>query len=295
MYAIETFNLTKKFGKYKGIVDINIRVSKGEIYGFVGPNGSGKSTTIKTLLNFIFPTSGSGTILGLDIINSSKNIKKHIGYVPSDVNFYETIKVRDMIEYSKGFYDNVDEKNLKYICNELEIELDKKIGSLSFGNKKKVAIVLALIHSPELLILDEPTNGLDPLMQKNLFKLLLREKEKGNTVFLSSHNLVEVETLCDEVAVIKNGKIVDVVRMESNKGEHTLIVRIKGNIEENDIRKVSSEVKCLKENEYKFKYLGETDKLLKYLSRFNIEDIIIERERLEDSFFRYYKRDGVNG
>ncbi|MEG2800246.1 MAG: ABC transporter ATP-binding protein, partial [Erysipelotrichaceae bacterium] len=196
MNIIETKNLTKNYGKNRGIQDINISVKEGEIFGFIGPNGAGKSTTIKTLLNFIYPTSGSSKILGMDIVEDSSKIKEYIGYVPSEVRYYDDVKVKDIIKYSKSFYPKTDQEYVDKICNELELDMNKKMGELSLGNKKKVSIAQALIHSPKLLILDEPTNGLDPLMQNKLFNILLKEKEKGNTVFLSSHNLTEVQNLC---------------------------------------------------------------------------------------------------
>ena len=159
MNAIEIKNLTKVYGKNRGIQDINISVKEGEIYGFIGPNGAGKSTTIKTLLNFIYSTSGEALIFGMDSVKESEKIKEYIGYVPSEVRYVDRI------------------------CNELELDMNKKMGELSLGNKKKVAIAQSLINNPKLLILDEPTNGLDPLMQKKLLNILIEEKEKGNTCF----------------------------------------------------------------------------------------------------------------
>ena len=211
MYAIETKNLTKSYGNSRGIVDVNLSVKEGEIFGFVGPNGAGKSTTIRTLLNFIFPSSGEGKIFGKDIVKESSEIKKILGYVPSEVKFYDEVKVKDIINYSAIFYSDCSREEIEYLCEKLEVEVEKKMGELSLGNKKKVAIVQALIHRPKILILDEPTNGLDPLMQKKLFQILLEENKKGTTVFLSSHNLVEVENFCHRVAVIKEGKIIDTI------------------------------------------------------------------------------------
>ena len=184
MYIIETSNLSKSYGKNRGIIDINLKIKEGEIFGFVGPNGAGKSTTIRTLLNFIFPTGGSGKILGMDIVKQSKDIKKQIGYVPSEVKFYDEIKVKDIIKYSCSFYDGINQEDVDKLYELLEVDVEKRMSELSLGNKKKVAIVQALIHKPRLLILDEPTNGLDPLIQKRLFELLKKANKEGTTVFL---------------------------------------------------------------------------------------------------------------
>lgn len=178
MNIIETKNLTKNYGKNRGIENINISVSKGEIYGFIGPNGAGKSTTIKTLLNFIYPSDGSATIFGKDIIKESSTIKEEIGYVPSEVRYYDSVKVKDIIKYAQSFYPQTSNNDVEKICRELELDMEKKMDELSLGNKKKVAIAQALISKPKLLILDEPTNGLDPLMQKKLFNILVEEKKK---------------------------------------------------------------------------------------------------------------------
>ena len=293
MYAIETKNLTKSYGKNRGITDINLKVKIGEIYGFAGPNGAGKSTTIKTLLNFIYPTSGQGRILGKDIVKESKDIKNIIGYVPSEVKLYDDITVKELINYSKGFYKNISFDDVDYICKELEVEMDKKIGSLSLGNKKKVALAQAMIHHPKLLILDEPTSGLDPFIQKKLFSLILKEKEKGNTVFFSSHNLVEIRELCDEVAVIKDGKIIDIINPKVYEKNLVSIVHVKGNIKEDDLKNVSKSIEKLGDNYYKFYYTGDIDKLIKYISKFTIYDITLEKEKLEDSFFKYYEREEI--
>ena len=178
MNAIEIKNLTKVYGKNRGIQDINISVKEGEIYGFIGPNGAGKSTTIKTLLNFIYSTSGEALIFGMDSVKESEKIKEYVGYVPSEVRYYDDVKVKDIIKYAQSSYPKSKKEYVDRICNELELDMNKKMGELSLGNKKKVAIAQSLINNPKLLILDEPTNGLDPLMQKKLFNILIEEKEK---------------------------------------------------------------------------------------------------------------------
>lgn len=292
MNVIETKDLNKSYGKNRGIKDLNISIKEGEIYGFIGPNGAGKSTTIKALLNFIFPTSGEAIILGMDMVKDSHKIKEYIGYVPSEVKYYNEIKVKDLIKYTHSFYPSISKNDVDSICNELELDMDKKIGELSLGNKKKVAIAQALIQKPKLLILDEPTNGLDPLVQKKLFNILKREKEKGNTVFLSSHNLVEVQNLCDRVCVIKEGKIVDIIEVENATNKLGLKVTLTSvEIKESDILNITDKIINKNKDTFTFIYSKEVDFLIKEISKYRIEDLLIEKENLEDAFMNYYEDD----
>ena len=294
MYIIETNNLCKSYGKSRGIIDVNLKIKEGEIFGFVGPNGAGKSTTIRTLLNFIFPTSGSAKILGKDIVKESSEIKKYIGYVPSEVKFYDEVKVKDIIKYSASFYNNVNKEEIDKLYKILDVDVNKKMSELSLGNKKKVAIVQALIHKPKLLILDEPTNGLDPLIQKKLFELLEEARKNGTTVFLSSHNLVEVESLCDRVAVIKDGKIIDTIVIEKLAKKLGLRIVIKSNeINEDKINEINGQVISKEKNEFIFHYNNGVDALVKELSKYKIEKLLISEQTLEDTFMNYYEgKDG---
>lgn len=290
MNVIEIKNLTKVYGKNRGIQDINISVKEGEIYGFIGPNGAGKSTTIKTLLNFIYPTSGEALIFGMDSVKESEKIKEYIGYVPSEVRYYDDVKVKDIIKYAQSFYPKSNKEYVDRICNELELDMNKKMGELSLGNKKKVAIAQSLINNPKLLILDEPTNGLDPLMQKKLFNILIEEKEKGNTVFLSSHNLVEVQNLCDRVCVIKEGKIVDIIEIEKSKTELKLKVTLSSSdITDDIVLNLSDKILDKNGKLYTFIYSKNIDSLVKELANYKIEELLIEKENLEDAFLNYYE------
>jgi ABC-2 type transport system ATP-binding protein len=295
MNIIETNNLTKSYGESRGIINVNLQVKEGEIFGFVGPNGAGKSTTIRTLLNLIFPTSGGGKIFGKDIVKESSEIKKYIGYVPSEVKFYDESRVKDIIKYAESFYENSNKEDTDNLCKELEVELDKKMSELSLGNKKKVAIVQALIHNPKILILDEPTNGLDPLIQKKLFNILENQRTKGTTIFLSSHNLIEVENLCDRVAVIKDGRIVDVIEVDkiARKAGVKITLKAEG-IDNKVIQKLKGEIIENKKGEITFSFMGSIDELIKEISKFKVERLLIGEHTLEDTFMDYYKGEGEN-
>ena len=259
---IEIKNLCKNYGKARGVTKVDLEVYEGETFGFIGPNGAGKSTTIRTMLNFLFPTSGEIKIFGLDVITNSSVIKSEIGYVPAEVNYYDHMKVIDLLNFAASFHSDVDKIRIDYLCNKFELDKNRKINELSFGNKKKVSIIQALLHHPKLLILDEPTNGLDPLMQKKVFEML--KEEKDMTIFLSSHNLAEVEKHCDRVAIIKEGKIVDIKDVSKvNKGSIKKVVittykKIK--LKLNGISDMS-----FANNELQFRYDGDINVLLEEL------------------------------
>ncbi len=217
MPAISTTSLTKYYGKHRGVIDLSFDVEEGETFGFIGPNGAGKSTTIRLMLNLLFPTSGSAKIFGHDIIREDKKIKQMVGFVPSEVNYYNYMTVKELLDYSARFHGVGLNGHFRKLVDLLEIDLEKKFEELSMGNKKKVAVVQALLHQPKLLILDEPTSGLDPLMQSRFFQLIAEENKKGTTVFFSSHILSEVEKLCHRVAIIKEGRIVREDNIEAIK------------------------------------------------------------------------------
>lgn len=290
MNVIETNKLSKTYGKRRGVDNISLEVKEGEIYGFVGPNGAGKSTTIRLLLNFIYPVSGSGKIFNKDIVKESKEIKKLIGYVPSEVRFYDDMKVKEIIEYACSFYEKVNMDEIYTLCDVFEMDLHKKMRELSLGNKKKVAIVQALVNNPKLIILDEPTGGLDPLMQKKLFDTLKALRKRGTTIFLSSHNLMEVENLCQRVAVIKEGKIIDIIEIEKERENSGHKIIIKGEkIDELLIKNIGGkEVNNLQGN-ISFMYYDDINKLIKELSNYKINKLLISEKTLEDKFMKYYQ------
>ena len=206
MSAIKINQLTKKYGKIKAVDQIDLEISDGDFFGFIGPNGAGKTTTIKTMLNLLNPYTGEIKLLGNNI---KKNMfQSQVGYVPGEANLYGNLKVKEQINYFGRYFDKLDHDYINQLKEMFEIEENKKISQLSLGNKKKVAIICALMNKPKLLIFDEVTNSLDPIMQRVLFDELLRLNGSGTTIFFSSHNLEEVQTYCKNIAIIRGGKII---------------------------------------------------------------------------------------
>lgn len=208
MKAIETKNLTKYYGKNRGILELNLGVEEGDFFGFIGPNGAGKSTTIRILLGLITPTGGEAGILGLACGRSRTQILQNIGYMPSEAFFYDHMRVKEVISLAAQLHGKDCKKEAAQLCERLKLDVDKKIEELSLGNRKKVSIVCALQHQPRLYILDEPTSGLDPLMQQEFFSLLKERNSQGATVFLSSHVLGEIQKYCRHAAIIREGKLI---------------------------------------------------------------------------------------
>ncbi len=288
--VIETTNLTKSYGKHRGIIDVNISVNEGEIYGFIGPNGAGKSTMIKTLLNFLFPTDGSARLLGFDSVTGSRDIKKQTAYVPSDINYYEELTVRDLLTYSDSFYPSTDSAYTQILIERFELETEKKIGELSMGNKKKVALVAALSCRPKLMILDEPTNGLDPLIRQKLFEALHEQRQAGCTVFLSSHNLDEVQSLCSRVAIIREGRIADIKELGVLSAEKAKRVTVAGESLPDSIENAAVKIVSQDTGKIVFTYHSQDmDALLQLLQAMNARDFLVEDVKLSDIFLSYYK------
>lgn len=290
MNAIEIKNLTKQYGKFRGIIDVDLQVQEGEVFGFIGPNGAGKSTTIRTILNFIKPTNGEATIFGLNCFTQTEKIKEYIGYLPSEVHYYDDMKIRELLKYSASFYKKDCSKRIVQLCEAFELDTDKKLEELSFGNKKKVGIVQALLHEPKLLILDEPTSGLDPLMQNKFFEILKEEKKKGVTIFFSSHILTEVQKMCDRVAIIKEGKILNIesienlrsntykrIKLELKKPDHKIFDKFPGVLN-----------RTVQDNCVEFLYNGQINQVIKKLYEYDIINIWIEEPQLEEIFMHYY-------
>ena len=286
MYAIETKGLTKYYGKSRVIVDLDLRVDEGDFFGFIGPNGAGKSTTIRTLLGLIKSSCGSGKIFGKDIEVQKKEVLADVGYLPSEAVFYTGMRVKDIIKLSADLRKMDCSRTSKELCERLRLDVNKKIEELSFGNRKKVAIVCALQHNPRLCILDEPTGGLDPLMQKEFFSILEERNKQGVTVFLSSHILSEVQHNCTKAAIIREGQIIACDTVDKLSKTNAKRIHIQGDIDlsllpdTKDIHKV--------ENGVSFLYGGDINQLIKILAQNNIKDLSISDPDLEEIFMHYY-------
>lgn len=289
--VIEIQNLTKQYGKHRGIDNVSFSVKEGEIFGFIGPNGAGKSTTIRTLLALIHQTSGSATIFGKDCIKEAPTIAQDIGYLPSETFFYEGMTVKELLNYTAKLYQKDCSKRIKELSERLKLDTSRKIRDLSFGNKKKVGIVAGLLHSPKLIILDEPTSGLDPLMQDTFFEILKEENEKGATILFSSHILSEVQKMCDRIAILKEGKVI------SLQSIHELRSNTYKRIQLRTQEPVSKQKFSLdgisefeqREEEISFMYKGNVGQLINSFSNLEIVDIFIEEPSLEEIFMHYYQ------
>ncbi|MCO1603296.1 ABC transporter ATP-binding protein [Desulfosporosinus nitroreducens] len=292
MNVIEINNLTKNYGKERGIIDVSFNVEEKEIFGFIGPNGAGKSTTLRTLLALIYPTSGSAKIFGKDCIKYGPEIKKEIGYLPSEVFYYDKMKVIDLLKYSASFYKKDCSKRISELADAMDLNLNKKIDDLSFGNKKKVGIVQGLLHEPKLIILDEPTSGLDPLMQQKFFELLQEENKKGATILFSSHILGEVQRMCNRVAIIKEGRIIQLEKISALQENNYKKIRVQTTVklDENyfNIDGVSNLV--VSQNMISFLFKGNINSIMKKISEIEIINVWVEEPDLEEIFLHFYEK-----
>lgn len=288
---IKLNNLTKFYGKVRGIEDLTFEVSEGEVFGFIGPNGAGKSTTIRTMLALFSPTSGSAKIFGKDCIKCADVIAKDVGYVPSESAYYDKMKVKELLLYTAALYKKDCMKKANELCERLNLDQKCKIADLSFGNKKKVGIISALMHEPKLIVLDEPTAGLDPLVQQTFFEILSEENKRGATIFFSSHILSEVQKFCGRVAILKEGKLVSIQSIKE--------------LRENGYKKVSLVAKAPVANDYfyglniaqykqdgvhiSFMYRGDVNVLFGKIAALGIDDAFVEEPTLEEIFLHYYE------
>ena len=288
--AITAENLTKFYGKARGIDGLNLEVETGDFFGFIGPNGAGKSTTVRTLLGLISPTSGKAQVLGMDIRKNNRAILERVGYLPSDTAFYNGMKVREILKLSADLRKKDCGKTAGELCERLQLDRDRKVEDLSFGNRKKVGIVCALQHDPELLVLDEPTGGLDPLMQHEFFSILQERNQKGATVFLSSHILSEIQRHCSRAAVIREGKIIACDSVDRLAESSARRVTLRGNVRREDLPKCRD----WKElgDAVSFLYSGDINVLVRALAKADIQDMTIAEPDLEEIVLHFYEKGG---
>ncbi|MDD3478209.1 MAG: ABC transporter ATP-binding protein [Candidatus Izemoplasmatales bacterium] len=288
MDRIKVEQLKKYYGPFRGLEEATFSVKEGEIFGFVGPNGAGKTTLIRLLLGLINPTSGQAQIDGYSPWNEAVEIYKEVGYLPSEAFFFPEMKVNDVIAFYRDMR-KANQDRVELLCQRFDLDRTKRIRELSFGNRKKLGIVIAMMHEPKLLILDEPTTGLDPLMQQAFLDLLLEERKKGATVFLSSHILSEVEKICDRVALIREGVVSHVYDMKEINLLHQRKISVRPEIQGTLIPGLTPLEKT--EEGMSYSYEGEIAPLLAFLAKQQISDITIRESSLEEMFMHFYQKE----
>lgn len=290
MEVMKTTKLTKYYGKVRGIKELDLTVTHGEFFGFIGPNGAGKSTTIRTVLGLIAPTSGDAMIFGKDVTKEREAILQNIGYLPSEALFYQGMKVKDILRLSADLRKVDCSAESKQLCERLQLDTARKIDDLSFGNRKKVAIVCALQHRPELLVLDEPTGGLDPLMQKEFFDILRERNREGTTIFLSSHVLSEIQRNCTRAAIIRDGRIIAQGSVDDLSKTSAKRITVHGSIHLENLSGVRD--RKAGEDGISFLYSGDMGSLLRTLASGQVDDLTVTEPDLEEIFLHYYEEDG---
>ncbi len=290
MEAVKITNLSKYYGKNRGIVDLDLTVPKGEFFGFIGPNGAGKSTTIRTLLGLIAPSGGSAKIFGMDIVKDKQAILQRVGYLPSEAAFYLGMKVKDVLKLSADLRKKDCCAEAKSLCERLQLDTARKVDELSLGNRKKVSIVCALQHCPELLILDEPTGGLDPLMQKEFFDILQERNQQGTTIFLSSHVLSEIQRNCTRAALIRNGRIIAYDSVDSLSKTNAKRITVHGQVNLDKLEGVRGRKDSV--DSVSFLFSGNINDLIRTFSTCQVTDLTVTEPDLEEIFLHYYEKDG---
>ena len=293
MAIIKTYGLTKYYGKICGIKSLDLEVDKGEIFGFLGPNGAGKTTTIRLLLDLIRPTRGQAEVFGLDTHRNSLEIRQCLGYVPGDVVLYDGMTGGEFLALMGSFHQGHDGRRLKELQERLELDLSRQTRAYSKGMKQKLAIIQAFMNDPKLLILDEPTLGLDPLMQRQFYDLLLEEKSRGKTIFLSSHILPEVERVCDRVGIVRGGHLVDIelvadLKRKKIRRMHLIFSR---EMAQDELKLKGVDIISIKGKQVELKVHGEIPSLLKQLCQLPIEDMSFPEASLEDTFMEFYEEE----
>jgi ABC-2 type transport system ATP-binding protein len=288
---LEVQRLTKSYGRARGVVDLTFSVERGEVFGYLGPNGAGKTTTIRTLLDFIRPNSGRAAVLGLDARRDAVEIHRRIGYLPGEFGLYERFTALQQLTYLGSLRGGVDDRSLHDLADRFDLDLGVRIDSLSHGNKQKVGLIQVFMHQPEVVILDEPTQGLDPLMQQEFYRVLQEVRDRGGTVFLSSHVMPEVEHACDRVGIIRDGRLAAVEDIDDLKGKalKMIEVRLATQVPASEFERVPGvqEVVAFGER-VRITLAGPIDPLVKTLARFEVLDLQSREPSLEEIFLTFY-------
>ena len=289
--VITTESLTKHYGKVVGVEELALEVFEGELFGYLGPNGAGKTTTLRLLMGMLRPNGGTATVLGLDAWKDSVAVNALVGYLPGDAPLYERLTGEGHIRFIAGFNDHGEKEGFR-LAERLGLELDRKVSGFSRGMKQKLALILALMKKPPLLLMDEPTSGLDPLGQQTVYEILNEYREDGSTVLFSSHNLPEVEKICDRVGVIREGRLVGTERIEDLRNTRLRNVEI---IFSDEVPGNLGELPGVTDlewagNRVQLKLKGEIDPLIKMVARYRVADFSVSHASLEDVFLEFYGR-----
>jgi ABC-2 type transport system ATP-binding protein len=289
--VIQTEKLTKSYGSHRGIIDVDLTVNRGEIFGFLGPNGAGKTTTIRTALDLIRPTSGRALVFGIESSVDPVAIHKRVGYIPGEFTLYDRLTAGQTINYFANLRGGVDRAYQQALVERFELDPSRRFKELSKGNKQKVGLVIALQHRPELLVLDEPTSGLDPLVQQSFYALLRDTKAEGRTVFLSSHILSEVERSCDRVAIIREGRLVKVDTVEGLRdlAHHQVELRFAGPVPSGEFENLPG-VTDVSANDHvlRMRVSGPITPVVRAAARYDLLDFVSREPSLEETFLAQY-------
>jgi len=295
---VETQGLTKRYGSNRGIEDVTFTIDEGEVFGFLGPNGAGKTTTIRTIMGLLRPTAGSAHIGGLDCWEQSTDVKRLVGYLPGELSLDPNLTGGQILEYYGNLRGGVDQTYLKQLITRLGLDPTRKFRQYSSGNKRKIGIVQAFMHRPRLLILDEPTNGLDPLNQQEFDRMVKEVREDGRTVFLSSHILTEVEQTCTRVAIIREGRLVRVGGVAELKGlkRHEVTITFANAVPVEAFKSLEGveQTDALPDGHtLRLAVSGGLDGIIKAAAQYQVATLTSQEPSLEEIFLRYYEGDGV--
>ena len=293
--TINTF--TKSYGSLIAVDQLSLEINSGEVFGFLGPNGAGKSTTIRTMMNFIAPSAGEIKIFGLDSVRDRVKLKEHVGYLAGDIALYGNMTGHQILNYLANLRKDSDWAYVKDLIRRLDAPMDRSISTLSKGNKQKIGLLQAFMHKPDLLILDEPTSGRDPLMKQVFYDMVLEMKDAGKAAFISSHDLTEVQKICDRAGFIRDGKLIAIENLHDKNAMSYKKYQVRfaktPAIEE---LAVSGNIKIVANdnNIITFAVTGNIDSFIKAIAQFEVLDLDEQETSLEDVFMQYYERDKNN-